>query len=267
VLFDPEQATMLINASGECLHLEKTLAEDATEVKLYCYSERRADKETGIHTRFTQRFEAELDKIAAGLHKPRTTKRLDRLWERIGRLKAQSRGIGQHYAIELVPDATGTQAVALHYQRQPVAGSALTHPGVYCLRSSETDWDAQTLWRTYSMLTDLEAVFRSLKSELGLRPVFHHKEERADGHLFITVLAYQFVQILRRTLQDHGIQANWATLRQWLSSQVRVTAVFQRPDGHALHVRKATRPEGQHLAICQALGLDTQPGGIEKLIH
>ena len=35
------------------------------------------------------------------------------------------------------------------------------------------------------MLTDLEAVFRSLKSELGLRPVFHHKEERADGHLFI----------------------------------------------------------------------------------
>ena len=164
---------------------------------------------------------------------PRTTMRLDHLWERIGRRKAQSRGIGQHYAIELVPDATGTQAIALHYRRQPVAGSALTHPGVYCLRSSETDWDAETLWRTYSMLTDLEAVFRSLKSELGLRPVFHHKEAGVDGHLFITVLAYQFVQILRRTLQDHGIQANWTTLRQWLSSQVRVTAVFQRPDGHA----------------------------------
>ena len=90
--FDPKQATTLINAAGECLHLEKTLSEDATEVKLYGYSERRADKQTGIHTRFTQRFEAELDKIAAGLHKPRTTKRLDRLWERIGRLKAQSRG-------------------------------------------------------------------------------------------------------------------------------------------------------------------------------
>lgn len=265
--FDPAHASTLINASGECLHLEKTLTEDGTEVKLYCYSARRADKESGIQQRFTQRFEAELDKIAAGLQKPRTTKRLDRLWERIGRLKARSRGVGQHYVIELVPDATGTQAVALHYRRQPVAGSALTHPGVYCLRSSETDWDAETLWRTYSMLTDLEAVFRSLKSELGLRPVFHHKEERADGHLFITVLAYQFVQILRRHLQEHGIQANWSTVRQWLSSQVRVTAIFQRPDGRALHVRKATRPEGQHLAICQALGIDIQPGGIEKLVY
>jgi hypothetical protein len=64
-------------------------------------------------------------------------------------------------------------------------------------------------WHGYSMLTDLEAVFRSLKSELGLRPVFHHKEARVDGHLFVIVLTYQFLQILRRALQDHGIAANW----------------------------------------------------------
>jgi len=88
--------------------------EDGHEVKLDGYSERRAGKEAGIQERFTKRFEAELDKLAAGLQKPRTSKRLDRLWERIGRLKARSRGVGQLYAIELVPDATGTQAVALH---------------------------------------------------------------------------------------------------------------------------------------------------------
>ena len=45
----------------------------------------------------------------------------------------------------------------------------MTHPGVYSLRSNETDWDEERMWRTYIMLTDLEAVFRSLKSELGLR--------------------------------------------------------------------------------------------------
>ena len=89
----------------------------------------------------------------------------------------------------------------------------------------------------------------------------------ADAHLFITVLAYQFVQIIRRPLREKQIDASWQTLRRWLGGQVRVTAVFQRPDGHALHVRKATRPKGHHLRICQALGLDTQPGGIEKLIH
>ena len=265
--FDPEQATVIENASGERVHLERTLSEDGQEVKLYCHSERRARKEEAINERFAKRFEGELDKIAQGLSKPRTTKRIDKLWERIGRLKAQSRGAGQHYDIELVADEQGQQAVALRYRRTPLEGSALTHPGVYCLRSSETDWDEEKLWRTYIMLTDLEAVFRSLKSELGLRPVYHHKQHRIEGHLFITVLAYQFVQILRRRLREHDINASWHTLRQWLSGQVRVTAVFQRADQRTLHVRKATRPEGEHLKICQALGIDTQPGGIEKLIH
>jgi transposase len=78
-------------------------------------------------------------------------------------------------------------------------------PGVYCLRSNRTDWDEESMWRTYVMLTDLEAVFRSLKSELGLRPIFHRRESRCEGHLFITVLAYQFVQIIRRRLAQAGI--------------------------------------------------------------
>ena len=59
----------------------------------------------------------------------------------------------------------------------------VTHPGVYCLRSNVTDWDEATLWRTYITLTDIEAVFRSLKSELGLRPIYHQKPIRAEGHL------------------------------------------------------------------------------------
>ena len=64
------------------------------------------------------------------------------------------------------------------------------------------------------MLTDLESVFRSLKSELGMRPVYHHKEDRCDGHLFITVLSYQAVQVSRRKLKDHGINESWTTLRE-----------------------------------------------------
>ena len=65
------------------------------------------------------------------------------------------------------------------------------------------------------MLTDLEAVFRSLKSELGLRPVFHHTEARTEGHLFITVLAYQMVQIVRRKLSgkwDETMLSRWIRL-------------------------------------------------------
>ena len=90
----------------------------------------------------------------------------------------------------------------------------LTHPGVYCLRSSETDWDEETLWRTYFMLTDCEAVFRSLKSELGLRPIYHHTPLRAEGHLFITGIAYQLVQVIRTRLRQTGEHAGWTMVRR-----------------------------------------------------
>ena len=73
------------------------------------------------------------------------------------------------------------------------------------MRTNLLDWEAQKLWQTYSTLTDIESVFRSLKSELGLRPVFHQKENRADGHLFITVLAYQCVQVIRKTLKGKRV--------------------------------------------------------------
>ena len=109
------------------------------------------------------------------------------------------------------------------------------------------------------------AVFRSFKSELGLRPVYHHKEIRVDGHLFITVLAaYQFVQIIRKQLQEHDIQGRWSSLREILSVQQRVTASFQRANGGALHIRKTTRPEPELAAIYQALNLDPLPGGVQK---
>ncbi len=141
----------------------------------------------------------------------------------------------------------------------------LTHPGVYCLRSNETTWDAATLWHTYTMLTDLEAVFRGLKSELGLRPVFHHTEDRTEGHLFITILAYQLVQVIRRKLAAAGQTMSWTRLREILSVQRRVTATFRQRDGHTLHVRKATAAEPALRRIYDAFGIDASPGVIRKL--
>jgi hypothetical protein len=262
--FDPAGAIPIQTASGATVTLQRVDDPEGEEVRLYCHSEQRQQKEEGINERFCQRFEAGLQKIADGLRSPRAEKRLDRLHERIGRLREKSRGVGTHYAIELIPDERGEKAIELRWERRPKAGTRLTHPGIYCLRSNQTDWDAERLWRTYTMLTDLEAVFRSLKNELGLRPVFHHQEGRVDGHLFITILAYQFVQILRRHWKEKEITGRWSTLREILGGQRRVTASFLRADGGALHVRKATRPEPELLALYKALALDPLPGGVQK---
>jgi transposase len=264
--FDPEQAVEIASASGDAIRIQKVVSEDGQEVRLYCHSPGREQKETAITARFSERFEAGLKQLAEGLAKPRGEKRIDRLLERIGRLKEKSRGMGQHYQITLEPDAEGKKAVSLSWSQQPVAGTRLTDPGVYCLATNETQWDEETLWRTYLMLTDLEAVFRSLKSELGLRPIYHSKEARTEGHLFITVLAYQCVQLLRTRLKAKGIHDSWASLRMILSVQRRVTATFRQRDGRTLNVRKSTVAEPALLKIYQALGLNPSPGGTRKLI-
>ena len=264
--FDPEAARRIESASRQGVHLHKVVGEDGHEARLYCFSEERAAKERGIVERFAQRFEQALTELSDGLSRPRTEKRVDKVWQRIGRLKAKSRGVAQHYDIELDTDPAGERATAVRFTQRPVEGSMMTHPGVYCLRSNQTDWDEETLWRTYVTLTDLEAVFRSLKSELGLRPIFHHKPIRAEGHLFITVIAYQLVQVIRRRLREAGERASWNTLRRLLEGQQRVTATFRRADRRTLHVRKATRAEPPQQAIYDALGIDPAPGAITKTI-
>ena len=165
-------------------------------------------------------------------------------------------------------DDSGEKALSITWQKHSVPGSFVDLPGVYCLRSNQTQWPEEQLGRTYMMLTDLEAVFRSFKSDLGFRPIFHSKEERADSHLFITVLAYQLVQLIRRRLQESGCDVNgsWRTLREIMSTQCRVTASFRRADGKALHVRKASRAEPEQMAIYRALKVNPAPGGISKTI-
>jgi transposase len=264
--FDPDQATEALTKSQETVQLQRVLDKDGTAVRLYCHSAGRQTKETAISARFVKTFEDGLTKLAVGLAKPRTQKTIAAVQQRIGRLKEKSRGTGQHYEITVTPDDTGLNATAVTWKQTPVEGSKLTHPGVYCLRSNETAWDDAALWHTYTMLTDLEAVFRSLKSDLGLRPVFHHTEDRTEGHLFITVLAYQMVQTIRRKLAAKGEHLSWNGLRTILAVQQRVVATFRQRDGHTLHVRKATVAEPDLRQIYDALQIDPAPGGVRKYV-
>jgi transposase len=265
--FDENQAVTIESAKKKPIEVQRVVSEDGREARLYCRSEQRQGKEKAISARFTKRFEDGLRKIAESLTKPRGTKQRDKVLERIGRLKEKSRGIGQHYQISLTYDETGNQVASLTWKKDRVDGTQLTHPGVYCLRTNELDWDEATLWRTYTMLTDLEAVFRSLKSELGLRPIYHRKEERTEGHLFITVLAYQAVQAIRCKLRGHGMSQSWSSLRKVFAGQQRITATFRQKDGRTLHVRKATVAEMELKKIYDVLGLSATPGGIRKVIN
>ena len=187
-------------------------------------------------------FEEELQKLADRLAGPHTTKDPGKIHQRIGRAKQKYPRAAQHYTIEVKLDQAGKSVTAITWSKDPKQGSALTHPGVYCLRTTLTEPTDAELWKTYSMLTNLEAVFRSLKTDLGLRPVFHQNERRVDAHLFLSILAYILVHTIRMQLKVTGMTESWDRLRNILSGQVPITATVQRNDARTVHVRKATRP-------------------------
>ena len=114
------------------------------------------------------------------------------------------------------------------------------------------------------MLTELEAAFRSLKSELGFRPVYHHKEKRVDGHLFISIIAYHVLHTIRYQLKAHGINESWKTIRELLSTQCRITSSIHLENGKIVKIRKSSSPNANQLMIYKALGIDAHPLKTEK---
>jgi transposase len=262
--FDTDRAVWIKNDGEQRIQAQRVVNPTTGEVELYCHSAQREKKEKGIQELFAKRFESALEKLAAGLHKKGTVKRYDKVMERIGRLKQRYARAARYYDITVEQDPNTGKAGAIHWQRNQTIDDTL--PGVYCLRTNHDEWNEATLWHTYTMLTDLEAVFRSLKSELGLRPVFHHNTDRVSGHLFISVLAYHLVHTIRFQLKACGIHGSWEGLRRELEGQDRVTVELKRQDGKTVHVRKATRPEPRQQVIYDALGISDRPGNTEKTI-
>jgi transposase len=142
---------------------------------------------------FAEKYELTLHSLQTGLSKKGATKKYPKILERLGRLKEKYARAAQHYDVTVAADEAQQNAILIAWKRVDKSNLQATHPGVYCLRINLTDWGEATLWRIYTMLTDLESVFRSLKSELGLWPIYHHKEARVNGHIFITPIAYHLV--------------------------------------------------------------------------
>lgn len=262
--FDAALATEVQSAGQVTIKLQRVLDAQG-HVLLYCHSPAREEKDRAIDTAKAGGLELALAKLQASLNKPGAPD-MATIMQRLGRAKQRFARAAQHYEITVATDPEGQRATAITWVKRIKPGSAAAHPGVYCLRTTLVDQDNATLWRTYIMLTELESVFRSLKTDLGLRPVFHQIDRRVEGHLFISVLAYHFVHTLRLQLKAHGVNDSWNTLRQTLATQRRVTVTMQRRDGRAVHVRKATRPKPRHQTLGTLLKLDPNPGRTHRVL-
>ena len=222
---------------------------DEDELKLYARSEGRRQTEASILARRRSKLEAELQSLHDGLSLPRRMKRHDRVLEKIGRLKERYSGVASQYKIRI--ERTDDTATAVRFKRQDKADVADAAAGSCVLRTSHTDWEAEKILRTYWRLTDLENTFRQLKSELGMRPIWHNTDARISAHLFITVLAYHAVHLIRTRLRKNDINLRWDSIRNRMEPWRRITTTQQTPTGQQVVVRQDARPSDEAATIAR----------------
>jgi hypothetical protein len=105
--------------------------------------------------------------------------------------------------------------------------------GGYLLKTDRQDLTDEEIWRTYILLTRVEAAFRAMKSPLCERPIFHHLEHRVQTHIFLCVLAYHLLVAIEKRCLDQGVHTSWATLREQLSTHQVVTVVLPSTTGRS----------------------------------
>lgn len=235
---------------------------DTGEIEVHCHSSAREIKERGIKNRFERRFEDQLSNARKALSKKYGTKKYDKVVEKIGRLKERYRRVSRRYEIIVEKDETTGKAIDIKWWMKPIDDTS----GYYILRTNLKNTDEKRIFDTFTMLLEVEDSFRSMKSDLGLRPIYHQTEFRCDGHLFITVLAYHVLQSIRVRLRNKGLFLSWSTIRSILSTHFRVTTSMRRSDGKMIYIRKTAKPEGCHTRIYDALNLPHRPGGVSKII-
>jgi len=265
--FDESKSkTVKLNNKKEVIvKAQKVFNEQSNEVELFVHSKQREAKEVAMQQRVQTLFVESLQYLKDGLTLKRRTKDYEKVIERIGRLKEKYSAIAQHYIITVTKQSDGDNATNIEWKAKASLDIKSGINGVYCLRSNNTTMDEKTLWKSYTTLTDLEAVFKSLKSELGLRPIFHQKQSRVDAHLFITLLAYSIVHTIRYKLKKKGIHHSWDTIREILENINRVTSSMKCKDGSILYVRQSVELDDKQKEIYEALGLNKQIGEVNRV--
>lgn len=230
-------------------------SEDKAEEKwLYCESEAKAAVAAEMKQSFRKRLEDDLKKMVNGLSKPKGRKKFTKVVERIGRLKEKHKRISGCYEIYAVASEDGMSAVSIEWKViEEKMSDKLT--GNYFLRTNLVNMGAQELWQLYNTLRNVEDAFRFMKSSLGLRPIYHQKEHRVDGHLWITIMAYHLIQNCLYQLSKKGINYQWKTVRKIMMGRVRVTMQATTAEGQTLYHRSTTKAEGDQIEIYRALEL------------
>lgn len=234
----------------------------AGERYVLCRSTARAEKERAMLARQSERLTEALGRIDAALRRQPQTDQ-ETVGRRIGRALGQHPAAAAIVQAKVLHDAAG-RACALEIASVVSAGQkAHWQKGAYLLRTNCEETDPALLWRWYIQLTQAEAAFRTAKSDLGLRPVFHHKEDRVQAHILVCFLALALWRTLEQWMQAKGLGTCARQLIKQIAGIKSVDVLVPIKRGGVttqLRLRVVATPEPAAAQLLALLGLRLPKG-------
>lgn len=226
---------------------------DDTQTYVLCRSQQRIAKDQAIRARHERRLLADIDRLSRRVAR-KSLRDPDKVNQAIGRLQERYPRVARYYKLSYDPQ-NATLVADFDPDRHAKAEQL---DGCYLLKTSRKDLTGDELWRIYALLTRAENAFRDMKSPLAERPIFHHREERVEAHIFLCVLAYHLLVAIEKTLLDQAIHTSWETQREILKTHQICTVVLPTSNGSYLRIRKSATPEPDVQQLYQSLNISPQ---------
>jgi transposase len=248
------------------VEVKKVAIPEGEETYILCRTTGRKEKEKAIRSRFSNRMEVALKglekTIAAGRLKDR-----NKMERRLGKIQARHPQVNDLYDVALKDRGEG---VRLFWQmKEDRKNWRESREGAYLLRTNLKAERAEELWSKYMQLTEAEASFRALKSELSIRPLFHQLEPRVKAHVMVAFLGYALWVTLKHLLKRRppivakpsasGVENTqpMTPMRAiaLLSTLQSADIVLPTTDGRQIRLRRITEPTAEQKLLLRQLGI------------
>ena len=236
------------------------------ETYILCRTTGRKEKEKAIRGRFSSSMEKALKglekTIAAGRLKDR-----NKMERRLGRIQARHPQVNDLYDVDLREAAEGVRLFWQIKEERKIWRES--REGAYLLRTNLPAPTAEELWSKYMQLTEAEAAFRALKSELSIRPLFHQKEPRVKAHVMVAFLGYALRITLKHLLKrrsaivpepslsgvDNARPISPMKALALLYTLQSADVVLPTTDGREIRLRRITEPDAEQKSLLHQLRL------------
>jgi transposase len=248
------------------VEVKKVAIPQGEETYILCRTAGRREKEQAIRKRFCSRMETALQQlqktIATGKLKDR-----NRMERRLGKIQARNPSVSDLYEISMRETSEGVRL--LWQMREDRRHWREAREGAYLLRTNLSAETPEELWLKYMQLTEAEASFRALKSELAVRPLFHQKEPRVKAHVMVAFLGYALWVTLKHLLKrrpalvpkpsvsgvDNVQPLSPMKALVLLSNRYSGDIVLPTTDGREMRLRRVTEPTAEQKSCLHQLGI------------